>query len=291
MGKRHSLMKQINNRVNDMKLFGVSKHLHLKKINEDRQAQGMNKAKSTGELHSYRSAKMAKDTAKQAARWIRENYPGVKDIGDIKKAHVQAYADYLVAEKELSPSTIHSYIWGITKVADIKSGEIKKPPRRYKDFDKNKNDKTTEAAKEEYKDVIKFIKATGLRRSEIKDLEKKQIHKGDFGKVQILVPKGSGSKANRPRVINVINKNKDFVLSMASRIEEFSHIPADVHTHFYRREFAAEAYKYAMESGFMTGDSYTRQSDNKTFDKGALQEVSKQLGHNRLDVVVRNYLS
>ena len=79
----------------------------------------------------------------------------------------------------------------------------------------------------------------------------------------------------------------------------FEHIPSRLGTHRFRQEFAETTYnnylekhgegtmqlRDALESSNSTNTTY------RGYDVGALKYTTEQLGHNRLDVVVYNYLN
>jgi hypothetical protein len=75
------------------------------------------------------------------------------------------------------------------------------------------------------------------------------------------------------RVLEIIQgKQKDELV--------FQRIPVRADVHGYRREFAQALYEQE------TGQKY----DPKNNNEEALQIISAALGHDRLDVVTRNYL-
>lgn len=80
----------------------------------------------------------------------------------------------------------------------------------------------------------------------------------------------------------------------------FEHIPSRLGTHRFRQEYAKEVYdNYIKEHGTGTmklADTNEKayESDNRTelrgYDVAALKHTTQNLGHNRLDVVIYNYL-
>ena len=80
----------------------------------------------------------------------------------------------------------------------------------------------------------------------------------------------------------------------------FEHIPSRLGTHRFRQEYAKEVYdNYMKEHGTGTmklADTNEKayESDNRTelrgYDVAALKHTTQNLGHNRLDVVIYNYL-
>ncbi|GAA0067905.1 hypothetical protein UT300002_26880 [Clostridium perfringens] len=65
--------------------------------------------------------------------------------------------------------------------------------------------------------------------------------------------------------------------------------------HALKREYASLKYKeignaFRESKIEIRGDYHTRGGSHRTFDRSILKEVSKNLGHNRINVVVKHYL-
>ena len=70
-------------------------------------------------------------------------------------------------------------------------------------------------------------------------------------------------------------------------------VPSHANVHGWRADYAARCYQYALDNGKGSGDVYHAKNNNTTWDKGALDFVSENLGHGegRYYTVVYNYLS
>ena len=121
------------------------------------------------------------------------------------REHIQDYADYLV-DRNLSPSTIHTYIAAVCKAFEINMAEINKPLRHTSDFKRgrkrelpiNRND--MDLKNYNYKRVVDFQKHVGIRRNELKNLKGNDLTFDNNGDLCVLVRKGKGGKRQLQRI-------------------------------------------------------------------------------------------
>ncbi len=142
--------------------------------------------------------------------------------------------------------------------------------------------------------LLNFLQATGLRRNELRLLRIRDIIERDttseyFGQVTIKVINGKGGK---PRTVPILAGHEQDVLVMREgRTDEeivFKRIPKHLDVHSYRRAYAQALYlSYAPERTLPSVEGRLKQSD---YNAEAVQAVSRALGHNRKDVVLRHYL-
>lgn len=75
----------------------------------------------------------------------------------------------------------------------------------------------------------------------------------------------------------------------------FDNYTKNIDNHAYRREYAQNLYRELEEEYLKNNPGgekyYTRKGDGRSYYKEVLEEVSRQLGHNRINVVVQNYLT
>ena len=120
------------------------------------------------------------------------------------------------------------------------------------------------------------------------------------GRVMVKVertPSGKNPKGGRPRTVHVTLSGQDHVWAMKlqaeaeSRQTVFEHIPGKMDEHSYRREYAAERYRELARNLIPSREEeYRSRAKGKIFDRKALEIITKDLGHNRSDVVVLHYL-
>jgi integrase len=139
--------------------------------------------------------------------------------------------------------------------------------------------------------LINFLKATGLRRDELKMLRVGDIIDHDLviGGPAVFVANGKGGKS---RMVPALPGQEQDVLSVkvgrAADDLVFPHIPKHLDVHSYRREYAQALYLYhAPGRSLPSPTGRLRASD---YDRDAAQRVTEALGHNRVDVVLRHYI-
>lgn len=123
------------------------------------------------------------------------------------KEHIQDYANYLV-DRNLSPSTIHTYIAAVCKAFEINMSEIKKPIRHTSEFTRgrkrelpvNRND--MDLKNFNYKRIVDFQKHVGIRRNELKNLKGDDLAFDNNGDLCVVVKKGKGGKRQLQRIEN-----------------------------------------------------------------------------------------
>ncbi len=140
--------------------------------------------------------------------------------------------------------------------------------------------------------LLKFLQATGLRRNEARNLRVCDIIASDPDfehRPTVRVVNGKGGK---PRTVPVLVGHEQNVLCMKDGHEPdervFLSIPKHLDVHSYRREYAQALYlSYAPGWTLPPSEGRLRSSDYHT---EAVQAVSRALGHNRKDVVIRHYI-
>lgn len=121
------------------------------------------------------------------------------------REHIQDYANHLV-DRNLSPSTIHTYIAAVCKAFEIPMSEINKPLRHTSEFTRgrkrelpvNRNDMDLQNF--QYKRVVDFQKHVGIRRNELKNLKGDDLAFDNNGDLCVVVKKGKGGKRQLQRI-------------------------------------------------------------------------------------------
>jgi len=155
------------------------------------------------------------------------------------------------------------------------------------------------------KEFVDFCKSTGLRRAEIQALTGDKL-KFKEGKPYIVVDKGS--KGGRYREVPVIGDKKAVIEKMQSvgNGKVFEKIPNGADIHGYRSEYANSLYQSIARpienipydkvndgSGkAYQSEVYHCRGDLKgvKYDKVAMLDVSRALGHNRISVIAGHYI-
>lgn len=234
-----------------------------------------------------------------------------KDIKDAVKKHGIKYLESL-ENRGLSTYTIgqaKSFMGRITG----KEIDFQLPPQRAEEITKGRDisRRFGQFREDLNRDLITIAKATGGRRSDLEKLEIKNFvrEKGVITGVYFL-----NSKGGRDRFSPILPNHQQAVTKLVNEWERegrekaFNTVNSMANVHSYRREYARELYdyceknsiyreqmidKYRAEGHTMTArDVRTpdyNTNDGRTFNRESLFITSQGLGHNRLDIVPRNY--
>src|SRR5262249_41215119 len=132
---------------------------------------------------------------------------------------------------------------------------------------------------ERNRDLVDFCRATGLRRRELRVLRVDRVYRAD-GRLMVFVEQGKGG---RPRTVPVLRALENRVLGIIEGKKPdqlvIECIPVRADIHGYRREYANAIYE----------EWAGRKYDARDKDRDVMLVVSAALGHNRQDVISRNY--
>jgi len=294
-----SLICQIDHKLNSMVCFGKSRH-DAKKA---RRAAGEKYPCRTHGIYSINTLKYYKRQCCLCAKWIKKRYK-CKSLEDMRK-YVFLYLQYRVDSFSigLSAWTIHLDFAALSKLYDcgMQDWGINKPLRRRQDIKRSRNvhiNNTNYNGNSYIKKVKDFVCATGLRLCEVIKLCPENISSdGHF----ILNVKGKGGKI---RNVEVLGGRETFVRKIADEAiaqnqkKLFPHIPRSIDMHACRRKYAQLFYEQCVKTGRTEYHGpkkpiYICKKDfaGTTYIRGAMLEVSKQLGHNRESVIALSYLN
>lgn len=134
-----------------------------------------------------------------------KKYKIKNDVIDVEL--IQKYADDLMSSpKGYSASTIHSYLAPICAYATIDMGEIRKPRRTANRITKGRiKDERSQGEREldmeRFQRLIKFQKAVGIRRNELKNLQTNDLITKN-GKYFVVVRRGKGGKMQQQMILD-----------------------------------------------------------------------------------------
>jgi len=145
-----------------------------------------------------------------------------------------------------------------------------------------------------HKELVEFARSTGLRRTELEHLRGDQFYKDANGHYHIRICDNQG-KGGRDRDIHVL-KDNEVVREMCERAghdKVFGKVP-QMDVHHYRSEYATERYRELARElkDIPMKERYYCKGDRKgeVFDKKAMEQVSQDLGHTRINVIAAHYL-
>ena len=227
--------------------------------------------------------------------WCKKNHR-CKTLSDCRQ-YVDEWISGLI-ERELSASTIKLYACAVAKLYQCSTKEFIKTPSRYrKDIKRSRGEKVRDAhfSEANHKDMVEFCRSTGLRRHELKALRTDDLICED-GTYFVHVKRGKGGKERRAIVIgdiqNVIDCFEKSKNDKYGRV--FPKIPNAMDVHGYRREYANTYYKMIARDvkNLSRKETYRCYKDKYgiVYDRKAMLTVSRNLGHNRIDVIAQSYL-
>lgn len=141
-------------------------------------------------------------------------------------------------------------------------------------------------------DIVTFCRCTGLRRAELA-----QIRGIDLDGNSLMVYRGT--KGGRVRIVPVCGSAEEMetvkrLASAANNNKIFDHISSAMDVHHYRSVYCQRLYdQYARPINQIPRcDRYYCRNDKRgvIYDKKAMLQVSRALGHNRISVIAGHYL-
>lgn len=308
MGKKGSLKYQIIMDLDKLQMYGKSKHQAKMEEKARCEKEGIpwNPSRVQG-IYSIKTYDKYKDICIKFGEWAKREH-GIKDLESLKnKKLAKEYLEYRQQAGD-SPYSLRLYGSAMAKLLGCGSNEygFKYPVRSREVITRSRLERfhDKEFSYEKNKDLLEFGKATGLRRTELSLLKPEQIQRDKTGRVIIEIDKekyGPQSKGAKNRITHVLLDKQEHVWAMREkaitegRDRVFENVPNRLDEHALRREYAQERYREVIqerqERGIEIHSNYhTRDGSGRHFDKDALREVSNDLGHNRTEVVVKNYL-
>ncbi len=216
---------------------------------------------------------------------------------------VSLYFDEMM-ERQLSAWTIHLRVAALASMFHCRMEDfegIKLPLRRRADIKRTRSTATSSMLRftgVRYQIIRDFITATGARRGGIAKLKKDALSVDAGGHLRIHLDE----KGGKERDARVLPECEAFVKQVFDDSPGYGpsgdylfpkgFIPTAMAVHCFRAEYAKQLYTVLkQEGGYANGRPYCCRRDMKgiVLDRGILAEVSKNLGHNRLDVAAGNY--
>ena len=259
MSKRPSLGHQFHQALESKKCIGESRH----------------EAKAEGTAHkgiySYKTYDAYKNASKQFVKWLKSEFPEIKNISEIDRDMCKKY----IKHREQSGCSAYTYSQDmamISKTLDISltKKECNVATRKLSNIKKNRTDngfKTSSGA------IESILRGTGLRRNELVNLKVKNLVIHDNKVVGVLVRKGA--KGGKVREVQVLKEYQECIYKLVESLESDSkvineQIPKELQAHRYRAEYAQNMYKELIELG----------------REDPLQDLTENMGHNRKSVLV-----
>lgn len=308
-----SLKMQIFKRIDALKRFGQSKYEAKKEQRAADEFLGKkkNSLRVVG-IYSKSTCDTYKKYALNFATWERQKHPEkeFKILYNIPKEHV---GEWLRKGISMGESGYTTRLKGaaLAKIfgCEINAFGVKMPSKKgdrlyiKRSRYEVKNDRHFSIKNNQ--DIINFCRATGLRRSELEQLRPEQIKYNEHNNLIIDLKSDKSyrvtTKGGRGRIVHPIKRLWSVVLEAKRKAQGlgqtvvFQKVHGAMDVHSYRREFALNKYEeviceFKNESKDIKLDYICRDGSGRRFNRAALRITSENLGHSRLDVVVKNYL-
>lgn len=249
-----------------------------------------------GEIKTSKTLEAYKNYCLNFSRYVKHNTDKVRTI-DNARSYVDDYLRY-IQNKGYSASYVRTAASALAKLYGCSSTDfnIVYEKRISANFTRSR-----EPAQRDYHfnpikhaDMIRFQKLCGLRRNELAHLKSSDL-KVDGDKLYLELD-GRYCKHGRARTVEVASENQDdidFFKEYIQKLDGRQRIHDAFDVHHYRSVYAEKLYAMKERDLNMLSskDKYFCRGEKKgyVYDRQALAEVSRSLGHNRLEVAVCNY--
>lgn len=214
--------------------------------------------------------------------------------------------EWLISRQGLSAYTQKLEASALAKMYGCKTTDfVKTATRNRSDIVRSRGEKAMDKhfSEEKNADLVAFARATGLRREELTNLTGDKLRQDETGKYYIEVVGKGGRYRQAPVIGDVRTVVRLCETAGKGKVFEKVHDGADIHN--YRAEYATAIYKASARpidqipyDGLTKAgkryqkDVYVCRGDQKgqKFDRQAMLEASRALGHNRVSVVGEHYL-
>lgn len=285
MARMRKLDYQMHLRMEQMKCIGESRHQAKHEYKEMLHVGEHANNKTIG-IHSYKTYDAYKQTSIEFSRYMKTNHKDVKDISQVKEVHAVEYlqhrqrdgkSSYTISKDMAALNKL--YYFEITK----KMAGIKK--RSYKDITRSRLSREHDRKynPNNYADQITLAKATGCRRESVLVIDAKRFTWKN-GLPDKIYLKEKGGKERYATIIGEYKEEiKRIIESSNSNHPLFEKYTKKIDNHALRGEYAKQRYTEIL-------GGRSDQKDYRGYDSRVLKVLTRDLGHNRYDVVVYNYL-
>jgi len=292
---RKSIIREAIERLDSFRGIGESRREAKRAI---REASGERMwTVSTGKIHSHTTRKVYQQQVLAFVNWARETHE-IYRLAVLDEQAAVLVPEYLRLHLDEGKS---AYTLQTARSAlrlffqsRVLAQEVALPRRTREMITRSRGpveaDRHIQLAN--WQPLIKFLQATGLRRDEIAHLRVRDIvacNPAFQHRPTVFVANGKGGKA---RTVPVLAGREPDVLSQkgerAADDLVFSRIPKRLRIHSYRREYAQALY-LSLAPGWSLPPTHRRLKPSD-YDLEAVLQVSRALGHNRKDVILRHYL-
>lgn len=249
-------------------------------------------------IYSTKTYETYKRECRHYIRWCKEHHPGAVSIDDLKP-YINDYLQHEI-DRGMSAYTISTRKMAICKLFGIRATEIMQTPtRRRADIKRSRNVVTRDkhiSAETEAR-LARITSCTGLRKREL------MMVTGEALKYRDGVPYlhiTAGTKGGKIRDVEICGETQEEVNEIISMFKAAGpmRVLPKIHNaydnHHYRAVYANRLLKkYSRPIDSLShSERYVMRCDRagEILDRRAMYIVSKNLGHNRLDVIAQSYI-
>jgi len=285
MARMTYLDYQMHERMEQMKCIGESRHQAKAEYAE---IYGENQRNKTIGIHSYKSYETHKQTSKEFILFVRQNYKDIKDVNQITKSVAVNYLQKRQTDGK-SAYTISKDMAAINKLFNfnINKKEAGINQRTYRNITRSRTEKEHDSKynPENYKYQIIFAKATGCRRQSVLKVSPQDFSFDKNGLPNKVFLKEKGGRERHATILTEYKEElKMFLKGKNGSKPLFENYTKKIDNHSFRREYSIKRY---VELVNLKGSD---NNDFRGYDKQCLEQLTKDLGHNRIDIVVYHYL-
>lgn len=241
-------------------------------------------------LHSAATVRTYMQQARQYGDWLRErgyNHATMAQARDLAP-------EYIMNQK--SAWSQHTARAALARVFGCQGRDLCELARRDPATITRGREQTDRAAAidRNHADLAEACRSLGARHNrELAHLTARDLHRGEDGELYAHI-RGKGGRERDALVLP--GRGREIIERAAQErpTGPLFAVPSHANVHGWRADYAARCYDYALAHGHGSGEVYhCRDGSGRTYDKGALDYVSDQLGHGerRYYTVVYNYLS
>lgn len=299
--KSRNITQQLNQKIDSLLRIGE------KKIKDDR----TNPNRAEG-IHSIKTTDTYRTTARLLGDYLKQE--GVRNIGDITREHIEGF---MRSRENLSAYTHAKDLSAINKILDTRYTvrDFGLANRSYNNITNNRGLSAYDTSQaERNRQQLEFVRAIGMRRESID-----RITPADFIRDRNGVCIGCHliEKGGRERNAIILEQDRERITAQVNAAiqQTGEHTPflpqvdSNANPHYCRAEYATQLYNdllQAREEGrdyyqnmrevFINQEAFAKacgrysQEQVHGRDRDTMAEVSQNLGHNRIDVVLYHYL-
>ena len=254
-------------------------------------------ADTKNKIYSKATFETYKQQFRHFADWLEKAHPEAFTLEDAK-GFVDEYLRHLI-ELEQSAYSISTAKAAIAKIMGVEATQfIATPPRLRADIKRSRGvaerDKHISDKKEE--ELARFTSATGLRRKEMTMIRAEDLF---FENGQAYLNVDKGTKGGKSRVAKIVGKTEAETKEIVKWIQSkegrlFYKLSSNYDNHYYRATYANRLYNQLKRdiADIPTQERYVMRKERagEVYDKQAMLQVSRALGHNRISVIAQSYL-